>query len=72
MVDELRRRHILYNRSGNGGEFLHVYTESFRGRFFFEVVQRKGGYDLDGAANAPARTAAHAQQRRAPTELLEF
>ncbi|MGZ3272485.1 MAG: bifunctional sugar phosphate isomerase/epimerase/4-hydroxyphenylpyruvate dioxygenase family protein [Caulobacteraceae bacterium] len=72
MVDELRRRHILYDRSPDGGEFFHVYTEFFRGRFFFEVVQRTGGYDLYGAANAPVRMAAHAQLRRAPVELLEF
>lgn len=72
LVDDLRRRHILYDRSPDGGEFFHVYTEFFRGRFFFEVVQRKGGYDLYGAANAPVRMAAHAQSRRAPAELLEF
>jgi 4-hydroxyphenylpyruvate dioxygenase len=71
LVDELRRRHILYDRSPDGGEFFHVYTEFFRGRFFFEVVQRKGAYDLYGAANAPVRMAAHAQSRRQP-ELLDF
>ena len=63
LVDELRRRHILYDRTPDGGEFFHVYTQFFRGRFFFEVVQRKGGYDLYGAANAPVRMAAQAQSR---------
>ena len=72
LVDELRRRHILYDRSPNGGEFFHVYTQFFRGRFFFEVVQRKGGYDLYGAINAPVRMAAQAQSRRIPIEAPEF
>ena len=72
LVDELRRRHILYDRAPDGGEFFHVYTQFFRGRFFFEVVQRKGGYDLYGAANAPVRMAAQAQSRRIPAEMLDL
>lgn len=72
LVDELRRRHILYDRSADGGEFFHVYTQFFRGRFFFEVVQRKGGYDLYGAANAPVRMAAQAQNRPVPIGAPEF
>ena len=44
------------------GEYLHAYTESFADRFFFEIVQRVGGYDAYGALNAPARMAAQAQQ----------
>ena len=72
LVDELRRRHILYDRSPDGGEFFHVYTQFFRGRFFFEVVQRKGGYDLYGAVNAPVRMAAQAQSRRVPIEAVDL
>jgi 4-hydroxyphenylpyruvate dioxygenase len=32
---------------------------------FFEIVQRSGGYDGFGEANAPVRMAAHRHQRLA-------
>jgi 4-hydroxyphenylpyruvate dioxygenase len=54
---------ILYDRSA-GGEYFHIYTETFADRFFFEIVQRVGGYDAYGALNAPARMAAQAQAGR--------
>lgn len=54
---------ILYDRDPDGGEFLHVYTEQFNERFFLEIVERRGGYEGYGAANAPVRLAAHAQRR---------
>lgn len=63
LVDEMRRHGILYDRVGTT-EFFHLYSTPFQDRFFFEVVQRKGGYDLYGAANAPARMAALAELRR--------
>ena len=47
-----------------GGEFVHFYTATV-GEVFFEVVQRRGGYDGYGAANAPVRLAAqHASGAR--------
>jgi 4-hydroxyphenylpyruvate dioxygenase len=49
---------ILYDRDDNG-EFLHAYTGTFDGRFFFEFVQR-GDYRGFGAVNAPVRIAAQA------------
>ncbi len=52
---------LLYDRDGAGGEFRHAYTRSFRGRFFLELCERRGGYAGYGAANAPVRMAA---QRR--------
>ncbi len=52
---------LLYDRDGTGGEFRHAYTRSFRGRFFLELCERRGGYAGYGAANAPVRMAA---QRR--------
>ncbi|HEX2116809.1 MAG TPA: TIM barrel protein [Alphaproteobacteria bacterium] len=61
LLDRLARNGILYDRNA-GGEYLHLYTEPFEDRFFFEVVQRIGGYDLYGAVNAPVRMAA--QTRR--------
>ena len=36
---------------------MHFYTATV-GEVFFEVVQRNGGYDGYGAANAPVRLAA--------------
>jgi len=56
----LRELGILFDRSADG-DYLHAYTETFADRFFFEIVQRIGGYDGYGALNAPARLAAQAQ-----------
>jgi len=57
-VDRLRGLNVLYDRVGEG-EFLHLYSATFQGRFFLEYVQRLGGYDDYGAPNAPVRMAAH-------------
>ena len=56
---------LLYDRDETG-EFWHLYTGAFQGRFFFEGVQRRGGYQGFGAANTPVRAAA--QARTAATE----
>ncbi|SCK08862.1 bifunctional sugar phosphate isomerase/epimerase/4-hydroxyphenylpyruvate dioxygenase family protein [Vogesella sp. LIG4] len=63
-VERLRSHNVLYDRDAQGGEFLHVYSAPFEERFFFEIVQRLGGYDQYGAANAPVRLAAQAQRRQ--------
>lgn len=65
-IDKLRAHNVLYDRDARGGEFFHVYTQTFHDRFFFEVLQRAGGYDQYGAVNAPVRMAA---QARAATAL---
>lgn len=57
---EMAALNILYDRIGDG-EFLHLYTRPFEGRFFFELVERRGGYDQYGAANASIRMAALGQ-----------
>src|SRR5262249_17530461 len=62
LVGRLRDLGILYDRSADG-EYFHIYSETFEGRFFFEIVQRAGGYDAYGALNAPARMASLAQAR---------
>lgn len=64
-IEQLRRHNVLYDRDRNG-EFLHAYTDPFDDRFFFEVMQRIGGYQQYGAVNASVRMAAQAQQRAAP------
>jgi 4-hydroxyphenylpyruvate dioxygenase len=61
-IDTLRRHRMLYDRDDDG-EFLHAYTDTFDDRFFFEVVQRIGGYQQYGAVNAAVRTAAQAKRR---------
>jgi 4-hydroxyphenylpyruvate dioxygenase len=62
-VAQLRELGLLYDREV-GGEFVHFYTATV-GEVFFEVVQRRGGYDGYGAANAPVRLAAqHASGAR--------
>jgi 4-hydroxyphenylpyruvate dioxygenase len=55
-VAQLHELGLLYDREG-GGEFVHFYTATV-GEVFFEMVQRRGGYDGYGAANAPVRLAA--------------
>ena len=56
----MRALDILFERTADG-EYFHAYSESFAERFFFEIVQRVGGYDGYGAINAPARLAAQVQ-----------
>ncbi|WP_341911036.1 TIM barrel protein [Ferrovibrio terrae] len=63
VIERLRQHNVLYDRDTQGGEFFHVFTDTFDDRFFFEVCQRVGGYDQYGAANAPVRMAAQAQRR---------
>jgi 4-hydroxyphenylpyruvate dioxygenase len=55
-----QRLGIMVER-GADGEFLHAYSVPFDGRFFFEVIERRGGYDGYGATDAPVRLAALAQ-----------
>jgi 4-hydroxyphenylpyruvate dioxygenase len=60
-VGQLHELGLLYDREA-GGEFVHFYTATV-GEVFFEVVQRRGGYDGYGAANAPIRLAAQRASR---------
>ena len=56
LVAEMQELGVLYDRDETG-DFTHFYTRTI-GSVFFEVVQRTGGYDGYGAANAPVRLAA--------------
>ena len=60
-IAELRTHSILYDRVGDT-EYLQVYTDVFEQRFFFEIVERRGGYGGYGAVNAPIRLAAQAKR----------
>jgi plastocyanin len=57
LVEEMRDLGVLYDRDEHG-ELLHVYTPLLGHRLFFEVLERRGGYDGYGAANSPVRMAA--------------
>ena len=61
LSDRLRAENILYDRD-DGGEYFQLYGPTYGDGFFFEVVERRGGYRGYGAANAQFRLAA--QQRR--------
>ena len=67
-VERLRAESILYDRAGQG-EFLHFFTRTING-LFFEVLERRGGYDRYGEANAPARLAAQAHLDRSLGEAI--
>ena len=58
LLARMRALGVLYDRVKDG-ELFHVYSQTFKDRFFFEIVQRRN-YDLFGAANTPVRLAAQA------------
>jgi len=59
----IREHGLMYEEDGAGG-YLHLATEVLGDRVFFEVVQRLGGYDGYGTADAPVRMAAHRRRRQ--------
>jgi len=61
-LERLKALNLLYDQDPKGGVFLHLYTPSFQGRFFFEVLERKNGYAGFGAANAGIRLQAQARE----------
>ncbi|MBF9031094.1 TIM barrel protein [Rhodobacterales bacterium HKCCE3408] len=56
-IAAMQSMNILYDRVGDG-EFFQLYSRPFSGSMFFELVERRGGYDGYGAPNAPFRIAA--------------
>ncbi len=62
-IDRLKANNILYERDG-AGEYLQAYTRTFDERFFFEIVERRGGYKGFGASNAQIRLTAQARDAR--------
>ncbi|MFZ3582210.1 bifunctional sugar phosphate isomerase/epimerase/4-hydroxyphenylpyruvate dioxygenase family protein [Loktanella sp. DJP18] len=57
LMADLKRFNILYDADAQG-VFLQLYSRPFAGGMFFEILQRQGGFDGYGAANAPFRIAA--------------
>ena len=62
LLDAIREHGLMYDEGERGG-YLHLATLVLGDRVFFEVVQRLGGYDGYGSADAPVRMAAHRQAR---------
>jgi 4-hydroxyphenylpyruvate dioxygenase len=56
-ANRLKAANILYDRDGEG-EYFQFYGPTFGEGFFFEIVERRGGYRGYGAPNAPFRIAA--------------
>ncbi len=63
-LDRLRANNVLYDRQDTG-EYFQIYTKTFDGGFFFELVERRA-YTGFGAANAPIRLAAQTRLVRDP------
>jgi 4-hydroxyphenylpyruvate dioxygenase len=57
VTERLRAHNILYDRDGTG-EFFQIYSQTYGDGFFFEIVERRNGYNGYGAPNAPFRLAA--------------
>jgi 4-hydroxyphenylpyruvate dioxygenase len=62
LLDAVREHGLMYEEDAGGG-YLHLATEVLGDRVFVEFVQRLGGYDGYGGADAPVRMAAHRRAR---------
>ena len=60
LIDRMKACGILYDSDAEG-EYFQIYTRTVAGRFFFEIVERRG-YTGFGAVNASIRLAAQARQ----------
>lgn len=57
-VQQLEAAQAFYDEDGSGGTYLQLYSRPIGDGFFFEIVERRGGYAGYGARNAGWRTAA--------------
>lgn len=62
-LSRLTERNILYDRD-EYGEYFQLYSPNYGEGFFFEIVERRGGYKGYGAANAQFRIAAQKRHMR--------
>ena len=67
LLARMKAANILYDEV-NGAPFFQLYSRSFAGGMFFEIVQRDASYAGFGAPNAPFRIAA--QKRLGRTKGL--
>lgn len=68
-VDRLARWDILYDQD-EAGEYLQLNSRAFEKRFYFEVVERRDGYDGYGAPNEVIKLAAQSRFKTDRAELL--
>ena len=61
-VEKLKKAQILFDRSGKS-EYFQLYSKPIFDGFFFEIVERRHGYQGYGARNAPIRLAAQLRRR---------
>ena len=61
----LKENNVLYDRD-DSGEYLQLYTRSFKDLFFLEIVERRA-YKGFGAINAPIRLNAQSRLAGDPT-----
>lgn len=64
LLDTLKSSGMLYDRDEKG-EYFQLYSPTYGEGFFFEIVERRGGYAGYGAANAQFRIAAQKRHFRA-------
>ncbi len=62
-ADRLRAANVLYDRDDHG-EYFQLYSPNFGEGFFFEIIERRGGYRGYGAPNALFRIAAQKRHLR--------
>ncbi|OZC46000.1 dehydroshikimate dehydratase [Rhodococcus sp. 06-621-2] len=62
LLAQLEKHGILYDADGSGGEFFHFFTPVVGEDLFFEVCERRGGYDGYGEVNSAVRLAAQLQR----------
>ena len=62
MTGVLQAGNILYDRQ-DGTEYFQIYSRPIFQGFFFEIIERRGGYPGYGARNAPVRLAAQMTHR---------
>jgi 4-hydroxyphenylpyruvate dioxygenase len=67
-VARLRAANVLYDQDQQGGSYLQLYSRPYGDGFFFEIIERRGGYNGYGARNAAYRTAAQ-KRLSAPARL---
>ncbi len=59
----MRAYDVMIDEEADGRRFRQTYSRAFAKTFFFEFVERSGGYDGYGAPNAPIRLAAQSRFR---------
>jgi len=62
-IERLKNAHALYDHDDQG-EYFQLYSPGFGEGFFFEIVERRGGYGGYGAPNAQFRIAAQKRRMR--------